>query len=627
MKNQIKIILNIILYIIFIQLSTVLPKNDRNLNASIKTAEMLAKRGDSDNAISIYLGLNKKYPNNIAIIRSLKTLYKKNNKYQEGITFFQSQLKHEPKKAQSYIDLGEFYFLNDQIDESKKIWNDGVKRFNSKSFYRNLFSIFSRYNLDKDIGKLLLSGRTKFGNSFLTYEAGSFYQSRQAYDKAMDEYLAHLLYNKNRENLIQRRISRMSDDDDANNIILSKLLLISKKEPKIFLSLLADFYFQKQNYKEAFDTYRSWHKIGKWDQRKWLSFANNLRREGQYLVAVDTYNYFLKNSKNSNNTGRALLGLAKTFEDQVIPINKNNLIPYFFDENVFFKDSFTETTSISPVHLENSLSIYDSLLFSLPRSPLLAEAYFRLGEIQYNILQDFDGAQSLLKKALESNPNKNLELKIIEKIIDVNIAQGKLIQASEFLVRKINPNNKSVLNKKKILISLLNADIDSAKNIIQIELKTITPNDTYFNDLIELNDFLKQYTEKNEPNQATGFKHFLNAEFLIRQRKITEAISELGHILDKYPETSIVPLSTLRQALLLKKIQQYETALKLSLELENTWLADKSIILSGQIYELHLKDKEKAISRYMKILNEHKTSIYAEPIRYHIREIQTLTVK
>ena len=60
MKNQIKIILNIILYIIFIQLSTVLPKNDRNLNASIKTAEMLAKRGDSDNAISIYLGLNKK---------------------------------------------------------------------------------------------------------------------------------------------------------------------------------------------------------------------------------------------------------------------------------------------------------------------------------------------------------------------------------------------------------------------------------------------------------------------------------------------------------------------------------------------------------------------------------------
>ena len=86
-------------------------------------------------------------------------------------------------------------------------------------------------------------------------------------------------------------------------------------------------------------------------------------------------------------------------------------------------------------------------------------------------------------------------------------------------------------------------------------------------------------------------------------------------------------MSAFRQALLLKKIQQFDAALNMSMTLEKTWIADRSIILTGQIYELNLKDKEKAISKYMQILNDYKSSIYAEPIRYHIRELQNLTAK
>ena len=72
-------------------------------------------------------------------------------------------------------------------------------------------------------------------------------------------------------------------------------------------------------------------------------------------------------------------------------------------------------------------------------------------------------------------------------------------------------------------------------------------------------------------------------------------------------------MSAFRQALLLKKIQQFDVAEE-PLTLEKTWIADRSIILTGQIYELNLKDKEKAISKYMQILNDYKSSIYAEPI-------------
>ena len=622
-----KIIVQLTLLIIILHKTIGAFTNDINFNASIKTAQILIKKGQTEEALSIYLDLNEKYPNNYSIIRSIKNLYIKTNKYDKGISFLKSQLKFRPERENGYIDLGEFYFLNNQIEESRKVWKEGVKRFNSKQFYRSLFSLYSRHNLDEDMKNLLKTGRQKFGNSFLSYEAGSFFQSKQSYARAMDEYIIYLSYNKNRQNIIQRRISRMSDDSDAVEIILSKLILISEKEPKKFLFLLADFYFQQQSYDKSFQTYKKWHKSGNWEQKKWLAFANNLRKESQYIIAVDVYNYILKNSKNSNETGKALLGLAKTFENQVMPINTNDLIPYFFDQNVFFKNSYKESTSISPIHLQNSLSIYDSLLFSLPKSPLLAEAYYRLGTIQYNILQDFDRAQILLKTALKNNPPKNLKLKIIEQLINVYIGQGKLSEASDFLSENEDPRNLGIVKQKKILITLLSTNIDSAKNLVDFELEGITPDDPYFNDLIELSEFLTRYTKKNTPSELKSFKHFIKAEFLIRQRKITEAISELEFISDNYSQTEIAPLSAFRQALLLKKIQQFDAALNISMTLEKTWIADRSIILTGQIYELNLKDKEKAISKYMQILNDYKSSIYAEPIRYHIRELQNLTAK
>ena len=57
------------------------------------------------------------------------------------------------------------------------------------------------------------------------------------------------------------------------------------------------------------------------------------------------------------------------------------------DNNIFFEDPFQIYSSISRDHLSSSLELYDSMLVSLKKSPLLAEAYFKLGEIKYRILQ------------------------------------------------------------------------------------------------------------------------------------------------------------------------------------------------------------------------------------------------
>ena len=56
-------------------------------------------------------------------------------------------------------------------------------------------------------------------------------------------------------------------------------------------------------------------------------------------------------------------------------------------------------------------------------------------------------------------------------------------------------------------------------------------------------------------------------------------------------------------------------------KLEETAFEDRGIILLGQIYEFHLDDLKKAKKQYLQIIERHENSIFSEPIRYHIRNI------
>ena len=85
----------------------------------------------------------------------------------------------------------------------------------------------------------------------------------------------------------------------------------------------------------------------------------------------------------------------------------------------------------------------------------MAEAYFRLGEIQFKILQDFDQAYKLLNKAIQSKPDKKLKLKILLRTADIHLAKGESQKALDFLQRQLEQNPLPAIEQKKILIHFL----------------------------------------------------------------------------------------------------------------------------------------------------------------------------
>ena len=332
---------------------------------------------------------------------------------------------------------------------------------------------------------------------------------------------------------------------------------------------------------------------------------------------------FLEKKIDGNFAGKVLLGLAQTFEDQIVPANEQDLIPYFFDNNIFFEDPFQIYSSISRDHLSSSLELYDSMLVSLKKSPLLAEAYFKLGEIKYRILQDFDQAYMLFNRALKNNPDKKLRLKIILRISDVLIARGQSKEAQGFLKRQLKQNPIPSIELKKILVHFLIDDPDSTIQIVNESMFNISPLDGSFNDLMELKNFLTKYYSTNDEDKV-AFTHFLKAEHYLRQKKIGDAIRELVYINTELKSSTIIPLTNLRLSLLYYRLKDFDNALKFAFSLDKTEFADKGIILSGQIYENKILDIEKALVQYMRILDEYPSSIFSEPIRYHIRDIKQL---
>ena len=597
-------------------------KDSSLLNASLKTARFLENKGDIDAAILIYKDIIQENPYHHIAAQRLNSIFTTHKRYKEGIAFLEMRINVQPNNYKLFSELGEYYYLNGQEGVAFSIWNDASTKFkNNRSYYRQMLTIYSKYGLDDSIDEILDDGRKRFGKAFLSYESGVYYQAKGAYDKSMDQFILNLIHEPRQAGMIERRILLMSDKEEAIAIIDKKLKKFSKIFPLKLLNITSEYHFKKQNYSEAYEYKLKWVLLNKKGYKELIKFGNQLRDENQFKFSMDAYKFILKHSAEPRMKGKALLEMAKTFEKQIVPLNQDYLIPYFYDDNIFFKNPFEIYSLISEEHLETSLELYDSILVSLDDSPILSEAYFKLGKIHYKILQDFDKAYLLLNQSLSKNDDKSFRKEVLISITDVLIAQGQIGSALELVQKELGNNISPQLNMRKILIHFLKNNADYTLDVIDSTMLTMESNSNLLNDLMELKSIIEKYYSDSSIDQ-TAFTHFLKAENYLRMRKVGDAINELIFINNNFNNSKVLPLANMRLSLLYFKLNDFQMALETCSLLQDTDLYQKALIFSAEIYEKKLLEKDKALQLYMKILNEYPSSVFSEPVRYHIRSIQ-----
>jgi tetratricopeptide (TPR) repeat protein len=477
---------------------------------------------------------------------------------------------------------------------------------------------------------LAQEGRERFDEPHLfAIDLANYYQSRQTYDRSLREYLTLIRYQKQYLRYTTDRILIMSDDTTSHTLIDSTLRMESEKNPDVQL-ILAGFYYKTGHFENALLQHIEIGVINSDDIRRWLEFSANLREEKQYELSVRSYHHLLENMEETDPriVGDVLLGLGQAYEEQIVQ-NKTELqFVKWFPENDFFHHQFVKIPNIADDPLANTIEHYQSILALLPKSNTTATVHFRLGEIQAFLMQDMHGARISYEAALKAQPHFDLEKKIRIRIGDLLLSTGHYTEAKNYFDQESLPGNENAkVNEYTIryLNSLLfNREIDKPLAFLDSVILVLEPSNLFFNDLMEMHDLLVNYYFDGTRDDRLAFESFFQAEALIRQYKILEAIEMLDYIRQEHPEALITPLSTLRLALLLLESDQFEQALLTALSIENSHLKDRGLALAGEIEERLLGNQENALKLYHRILSECQNSLLVEPVRFHIRKLSKL---
>ena len=591
-------------------------------------AMAMEQSGNLDGAVQIYNQILYGNPNHQQSYLQLRNIYTKTGDPASAIPLVTKWLKTHPNDLQSSLALGEFYFRNQEEEKALAVWQHFRNtQLNNQTSYRLLLQSYIRFGQTKAMASLVLKGRKQFNEPyFLAIDLANYYQSRQSYDRSLNEYMILIKHQKQYLKYTIDRILLMSDDSTTHVLIDSTLLSASANIPEVKI-ISAGFYYKTGQFEKALREHKQMGVNNPSDSKRWLDFSQNLLKENQYQLSIEAYHYFLQNMTRNDPSvlGKTLLGLGQAYENQIIQNQTELQFVKWYPNNDFFQSTRIKGPDILDEPLANTLEHYQSILALLPPSNTTATVHFRLGEIQSNKLQDVNGAKHSYEKALVSRPNANLRKKIQIRLGDLLLISGQYPEAIDYFDRQINavssPENIDGNTIRYLTSLLFNREIDQPLSFLDSIVYAINPNHPYFNDLMEMHDLITQYYSDGTRDDRLAFESFFQGESLVRQFKIQEAIESFNYINHRHPDALITPLSTLRKALLLLEFDQPEAALMAALSIENSPLKDRGLALAGEIEERFLGNPKKALNHYHRILSECKSSLLVEPVRLHIRKL------
>ena len=585
-------------------------------------AMKLERMGNVERAKELYQNILNKDPSHQPSYFQLKNIYNKNGEFDLGIKLIKSWLNSHPSDHQSELSLGEFYFRDQQQKNALEIWkNFEEERLTNKTMFRLLFHSYVKFGQTDAMESLSLKGREQFDEPyFLAIDLANYYQSRQAYDRALRELIILIQNQKQYLRYATDRILIMSDDTSSHAIIDSMLIRNQKDESELG-EILAAFYYKIGDFQKSFDQYKLIDM--NLNKDKWIRFSEDLRKEKEYALSIEAYHLMLEGIKTSEPSliGKILLGLGKAYEDQIIQKRSQLQFVRWYPENSFFNNQLIDQSLlINNESLASSLEHYQSILALMPNTRSSAEVHYRLAQIQSRIMRDFFAARSSFEIALKLNPSTDLRKKIQNEIGNLLIFSGKYDDAIQYF--KPGSNEEFSYRTVGYINSLLySSQIDSAVAFLDSNILKANPNEAHFNDIFEIHDMIIDYYTDGTREDKLAFELFFKAEKLINEFDVKGAVKVLQTIEMDYNDSLVSPLASLRLAFIFIDLKQYDKSLEYALAVSATSLKDKGLALAAEIEEHFLKSKDNALQYYYRLLSESPNSILSEPVRLHIRKI------
>ena len=558
-------------------------------------------RGEFEKALISYQDLLKSNIGNFNYFQRVVECYQQLQQFDNAQKAIEEQLD-KFKTNQLLVELGYNYQLQKNQEKATKYYNQAIDKIkkNASEVY-GIAYVFERKAL---VDYALLAYQTaleKDSKLSFNFQMATLYGQQGKTDLMIDTFLQESFQNPQNLPLIQNQLSRfMTEEVDVtfNESLKKALLLRAQKTQDVFWNdFLSWLFIQQKEYGKAFIQQKAIYK------RNPDSFANIVSL-GQMAIE--------DNDQDSANEILSFV-LENTHDLELLIQSHSYLIKMKID-HVTEKDYAPITAELDALIKEFGVSPYTLSLLKL-------QADFNAFH-----LNNPEKAKAILKSAMEMPISRYQLAEVKMELADIYLFEEKFNQALIYYSQIDEDLSGDVVGQEASLktakTSYFKTDFAWASH--QLKVLKSASSQLIANDALDL--FLLIHDNTVEDSLQVALKKFARADFLLYQNKKKEALAGFQLILKEHKGEDIEPVALLRIGKIYEKMGDFTNALAnydaIITKHSDCIYIDEALYFSAEIYNIQLKDVEKAKLLYEEMLTKHEDSIYYVDSRNKYRKLR-----
>ncbi len=608
-----KITITITFLIVF---NTGLFSQDQSQNI-LRLAQAFEQQQEYERALQLYNDLFVKDTANYVYFDALRRMFVQLKRYDDAVALSMRRLQSTPFDFTLQSNIGSLFSMAGNEQKADSVWNVVLLSANkNQMFFRAVANEQTNQRLfDKAIATYL-RGRNESGDHFVfANELGYLYSFTMDFSNTTREYLRMVRQNEQQFDFVQSRLASIISRPDG----LSSCIAVVEEELRNqqtipLMRLQMWLYMEANRYNDAFVVTQKLERLVNSNGQELFAFAERVFRENEFSVAAIAYQQALQNNGRMSFIPAAKFGYARCVEELSLRGERTA-------ETKKENNTLLETQP----SFSGAINLYSAIVKEYPISQISANALYRIGWIRYKQLFDLDGALQMFDSVMVSSPAGPMVPTVFATTGDIYVAQNKLDDAAKKYSAMAsspysNPEQRTDAQFRLAEIQFFKNNFDSVLALLAPLTENLKADES--NDAL----ILQYFVIENRVQFPEALKQYSHAELLARQYKIGEAIQELSSTIDIYPAAPLADDALLKKAEYSIQLKRYAEALasyqKLLVDYKESIEKDKTQFKIGELYELYLMDKQKAIDAYEVILEKYPFSLFIEQARKKIRQLR-----
>ena len=558
-------------------------------------------RGDFEKALLSYEDLLKNQIGNFNYFQRIIDCYQQLQQYEKAQKAIEVQLD-KFKQNQLLVELGYNFQLQKDQEKANKYYNQAIDKIKKNA--NEVYGIAYVFEKKALVDYALLAYKTaleKDPKMSFNFQMATLYGQQGNTDLMIETFLQESFQNPQNLPLIQNQLSRFMTEDmgaSFNDSLKKALLVRAQKTQDVFWNdFLSWLFIQQKEYGKAFIQQKAIYK------RNPDSFANIVNL-GQMAIedndqdsATEILNFVLQNTR-----------------DLDLLIQSNSYLIEMKIDHATEKDYPIITAELDKLIKEFGVSPYTLSLLKL-------QADFNAFH-----LNNPEKAKAILKSAMEMPINRYQLAEVKMELADILLFEEKFNQALIYYSQIDEDMSGDVIGQEASLktakTSYFKTDFEWASH--QLKVLKSASSQLIANDALDL--FLLVSDNTVEDSLQVALKKFARADFLLYQNKKAAALAGFQLILKEHKGEDIEPVTLLRIGKIYEKMGDFANALAnydaIITKHKDCIYIDEALYFSAEIYNIQLKDPEKAKLLYEEMLTKHEDSIYYVDSRNKYRKLR-----